>query len=200
MPPRIPVLLGMALLATAPPLAAQTWEDPPIHVGIQATGAFPAQDLKGMVGKRGLGGGIFFEQDLDEDVRVRVRFDYVSFSQGTVGPRNQLPSFLPPTALAMEADQTALGFDVRYAPAPLHGAFLLGGLSASRMEFQTLIPGAPGTTTLVRTKEKTSTKPCLALGLGYRITQALSLTSRYTTFSVNGVSLSSVEAGLDFRF
>ena len=181
---RAATLLGWSVIMLSLPLAADPVDDPvsdaPLHFGIQATLADPAQDLRGLVGKRGTGGGIFFEQDLDEQLRVRVRFDYVSYGQGTLGPRDGLPSFVPPTATAMEADQASLGFEVRYAPPALRGAFLLGGVSGARAEFGSLSPSTDGSGQ-VRTKEKTSVKPCFSLGLGFRITSSLSVSARYTT-------------------
>jgi opacity protein-like surface antigen len=195
------------LLVSGPLLAEDPGPEPPTRFGIQVTTAVPRGDFRDITHKQGLGGGAFFEQDLEGGWSVRARFDYLTYSAVDVRDQKRLPSFLPSTALRMAADQTSIGAEVRYHPQGLGGLFFLGGAFGTRLEFKT-VGQAPSTDpgpldppdVIVSTKDKTSFKFGLAAGLGFQLSPRLALTVRHTTFTVAGVTLATFEGGVDFRF
>jgi len=191
---------SLALSLVSGLLGAQESVEPPIHFGLQATFAQPRQDLRDITGRKGLGGGFFFEEDLDKGWSVRARFDYLNFREDAGRTQQLLPGLVATQPLKVAADQASIGAETRLHPKELSGLFFLGEAFGTRVEFQTLAPGATPQDPPVRTKEKTSFKFGLAGGLGYQVTSGCALTLRYTTANLSGVTLGALEGGLGYRF
>ena len=196
---RLPGLPWLAL-ALAPSLLLADEPDTTTHVGLQLNLATPRQDLHDATTKTGVGGGLFFEKDLDPTWSVRTRFDYTPFGQGKATVTPQLAGYIPGTATQVSVDQTSLGAEVRLHPRTLMGAFFLFGASGTRMEFRSLGPDPAGVLPVLETKEKTSFKLGLSFGVGYQILPACSLTFRYATFEEDGTIFATSELGLGYRF
>jgi opacity protein-like surface antigen len=192
----VPWSVCLALLA-APGLRAEDLDDA-THFGLQATAALPRQELRDVTGRTGLGGGIFFEADQEGGWSLRTRFDFIAFREDRGRTQTRLASFVPPAALRVSANQFSAGVEVRYRVPGLKGAFVLGGVTGSRLEFETVLPGTGSGPAWG--KEKTSFKLGLAAGAGYRLGSSSSITFRYTATNLGGITLAALEAGLDCRF
>jgi hypothetical protein len=59
---------------------------------------------------------------------------------------------------------------------------------------------APSGVGRIWAKEKTSMKLGLAAGAGFRLSSRCSASIRYATANLGGVTLATLEGGLDFRF
>ncbi|NTV74218.1 MAG: porin family protein [Holophaga sp.] len=191
------VLAGLALLA-APALRADDL-DSPMRFGLQATAARPLQDLRVITGQTGMGGGIFFETDQGRGWTVRTRLDFLAFKEDAARTRSFLNDLVAPRTVKVSANQFSVGVEVRHAVPGFAGPFLLGGLTLSRVEFGTVGPVASGAG-VGWDKQKSSMKLGFAAGGGYRFTDALAFSVRYTTTNLSGVTLAALEGGLEYRF
>ena len=177
--------------------------DPQARFGLQATVASPRQDLRDITPRTGLGGGCFWEQDLNATWSLRTRIDYVSFRESTARTQAVLPSLAPTQALKVACDQASIGMEGRFHPRELKNFFLLGGAFGTRVEFKTVLPGDPTTqpaTLPSWDKQKTSFKLGLAGGVGYQVCPGLAVTVRLTTANLGGVLLGTLEGGIEYRF
>lgn len=190
-------LAGLALLA-APALRA-TDLDSPMRFGLQVTAARPLQDLRVITGQTGTGGGLFFETDQGQGWTVRTRLDVLAFKEDAARASGFLNDLVAPRTVKVSANQFSVGVEVRHGVPGLARPFLLGGLTLSRVEFGTVGPVASGAG-VGWDKQKTSVKVGFAAGGGYRFTDALAFSLRYTTTSVSGVTLAALEGGLECRF
>lgn len=192
----------MAMMFLPGFLLAADEDETPTHFGLQATASTPRQDFKGITSRTGLGGGIFFEQDLGDGWSVRARFDYLAFKEQPGRSQDYLQSFAAPDALKIAADQASIGAEVRMHVKSMNHFFILGALSGTRLEFDTLTANTPAGTqpAIIEEKQKTSFKLGLAGGAGWQFTPNFAVTVRYTTTSVNGATLATLEGGLDYRF
>ena len=191
------VLAGLALLA-APTLRADNL-DSPMRFGLQVTAAKPLQDLQVITGHTGMGGGIFFEVDQGQGWTVRTRLDFLAFKEDAARTRSFLNDLVAPRTVKVSANQFSVGVEVRHAVPRFAGPFLLGGITLSRVEFGTVGPVASGAG-VGWDKQKTSMKLGFAAGAGYRFTDALAFSVRYTTTNLSGVTLATLEGGLEYRF
>ena len=170
--------------------------------------ASPRQDFKDLSGTSGAGGGFFVESTLQPGLTVRSRFDYLSFKEGPGKGSALLPALVPPTTQRLSTTLDSIGAELRAHPVSglLEDFFLLGGVSGMRAEFTAVGPSGlvdangqplPGT---VRIKDRTSVKVGLSAGVGLQFCRASALTLRYTTANLTGVTLATLETGLEIRF
>lgn len=193
----LPLLAGLALVA-APTLLASDLE-PPLRFGVQATAARPLQELRGINGRTGTGAGIFFEQEQEQGWQIRTRFDYLTFKEDTARTRTYLNDLVAPRTVKVSANQVSIGVEVRHEVPGLPGAFLLGGVTFTRVEFGTVGPVASGSG-IGWAKEKSSMKVGFAAGTGYRFTDHVAFTLRYASANLGGVTMATFEGGLEYRF
>ena len=164
--------------------------------------------MRDLSGTSGTGGSFFMERDFMPGITIRTRFDYLSFKEGPAKATGLLPSLVPPTALRVASNQASIGAEMRAHPVAglLKDLFVLGGVSGTRAEFVTLNPSGqldangkplPG---LVRFKDKTPVKVGLSAGLGFQFCHASAVTVRYATANLGGVTLATLEGGLEVRF
>ncbi len=191
------VLAGLALLA-APSLRAADL-DSPLRFGLQATAARPLQDLKAINGRTGLGGGLFFEADQGRGWTLRTRLDFLTFREDAARTRSLLNDMVAPRTVRVSANQASVGVEARHGVPGFGGAFMLGGLTLSRVEFGTVGPVASGAG-IGWDKQKTSVKAGFAAGAGYRFTDAVAVSVRYAATNLGGVTLATLEGGLEYRF
>lgn len=199
MPFRLPGPTWFALALVPAVLLAEDPE-PALHFGLQATLATPRQDLRDVTSRTGMGGGLFFEQDLDGTWSVRSRLDYLSFSQGTARITAGDAGFIPATAVQAAVNQTSLGAEVRLHPKDLSGIFFLAGACGSRLEFRSVGPDPSGVLSVLETKQKTSFKLGWSAGVGCTLFSACTATFRYTNLQIAGANFATAELGLDYRF
>ncbi|BDU72199.1 outer membrane beta-barrel protein [Mesoterricola silvestris] len=200
MPSLSPLLLAASALAALSPLGAADL-DAPMRFGLQATAARPLQDLGTITRRTGMGAGAFAEVDQGPGWTLRTRIDFLAFKEDAARTRTLLDGLMPPRALKVSANQFSVGVDLRKTLFPLRvrGPFLLAGVSLSRVEFETVGP-VPSGAGIGWSKEKSSVKFGLAAGAGYRFTDALAFTVRYASTNLGGLTMASVEGGLEFRF
>jgi hypothetical protein len=207
--------LGFLLcaLALAPTLAAKDPEpdpvpDPVTHYGVRLTAALPRQDFQQLTGRTGLGLGLFAETQCAPGTLVQSRLDYISYPQTNAPGRSGASGYIPAAPLTLSVDSLSCGFDVRHdlPYRALKSAYLMAGVMAVRYEFQSSAAGileAPDGTPsigIIRYKSKNSLKLGWALGLGYELDDHWSLSERYTTVDIDGITLAAWETSLNYRF
>ena len=193
--------LPWLVLLALPTCLGAMQPEPDVHFGVQGSLATPRLDLQEATPRTGLGGGLFFEQDLDNGWSARVRFDYVNFPESTGLTSSRAASLVPPATFRVAANQVFLGAEVRKRPfsGPFKKFFLLGALGGFRTEFETAALGTqPGA--ILRDKEKSPMKLGFALGAGWQVCQPLSATVRYTSVTLDNLNLATLEFGLGYRF
>ena len=183
-------------------------ERPPTY-GLQVYLARPEFDLRPMVPRTGQGVGLFMETSLTPTSVLQSRLDYVNYGQTDFTTPQTWP-LVPPGVTSLTANAASLGADLRqYLPYPgLKRLYILAGMSAIRYEFRTLSTppptldqnGLPLPTGPVATREKTSMKWGLAVGLGWEVLHGYALTTRYTYVPVSSTNLGGLEFGLRASF
>ena len=205
--PRPRVLAPWLVLFLAPACLLAEDPDPmPIRFGVQITGASPRQDFADISRKAGAGFGFFLESDQGDGWSCRSRVDYLAFGSSTVKDSVASQTLLPERAQKATSNFFSIGAEVRYHVKVFPKLVLLGGIFGGRMEFESTGPtGAvdangtpiPGTFSI---KDRTSFKLGYAGGLGFAIIPDLTLTVRYATTNLDGITLGTLEGGLDYRF
>lgn len=205
--PRCPALAPLLALCLSPAVArADEPFEEPLHFGLQVTAASPRQDLGDLSRKGGAGGGFFVEEDQGGGWSCRARFDFLTFGQSGVARGAAAAALLPSGAQRLSGNLFSIGGEARWRVKGLPGLVLLGGAFGSRWEYRTTGPTGlvdangipvPGT---VERKDRTSFKLGLAGGAGYALSERLTLTMRYTATNLGGITLATLEGGLDYRF
>lgn len=148
-------LLALATLALQP-LSAQD-----VRFGLQAQVGIPTGDLKTAVdSKAGLGLGIHATWELQPQVQLRGRVDYMQFPNVTV------------SSVTNKLSNLSFGADALYFTQGKVGPYLSGGLSLNRWEVE---QGGFNAST---------TRLGLAAGGGYAVNQKVSFEARYQVSSL----------------
>jgi hypothetical protein len=204
---KLTLCLGLAALAGAggPGRALRAAEGvgPAFRYGVQLLGAAPAQDFKNLDNRVGVGAGLFAENNLGSGVVIQSRLDYVSYSQYNQPAAGGIARYTIANPLTLSSDTLSVGVDLHkhLGLGEQDGWFVLAGASAIRFEFQTSGAVTQGANTVVaRYKDKTPLTLGLDAGFGYAFNPAWSLALRYTTASLDGTTLATVETGLSYRF
>jgi hypothetical protein len=206
---KICLVSALALSCSLALPAAELEEGPgTCRYGVRLIAATPRQDFRDMTGRTGFGAGLFAETALSPTTALQTRFDFISYPQTNQPGGAQITSLTVPKPITLAVDSTALGVDIRHnLPYPkLERVYLLGGLMGIRYEFNSSAIGTvngqngvpvPG---IIRTKQKTSFKLGLAVGLGVELHQGLALSGRFTTIDINGTTFATLETSLSYRF
>jgi hypothetical protein len=176
--------------------------------GAQVVAATPRSDLQKMMPGTGLGGALFAEQNLTEDAIIQTRVQYLDFGKGQNLPGFQGNAYLPPAPLNLKANAATVAVEVRqYLPLTrFRTLYALAGLAGTRYEFRSTFQGtavdANGITVpgLLQTKEKTSTKCAVLVGLGLDLDRTWGLGVRYSHMTIDGTALGTLETNLSVRF
>jgi hypothetical protein len=200
------LLLGVALCLAPIHLFAEDQEETPCRFGLRAIAAAPRQDYRDLARGTGKGLGVFAEQDQGGGWSCLARIDFVTFGESGVRPGDAADALLPRGTRTVTSNLVSIGAEARWKVPGLPSLMLTGGAFGARAEFRTTGPTGlvdangvpvPGTVT---DKDRTSFKFGLSGGVGFAFGQHLALTVTYRSLNLTGVTLATLEGGLEYRF
>lgn len=200
------LLLGAALCLVPAHLFAEEMEETPCRFGLRILAAAPRQDYRDLARGAGRGLGVFAEQDQGGGWSCLARLDLLAFGASEVRPGDAAEALLPPQSRTATSNLVSLGAEARWKVPGLTSLLLTGGAFGARAEFRTTGPTGrvdangnpiPGTVT---DKDRTSFKFGLSGGLGITFGQHVAVTVTYRSLNLTGVTLATLEGGLEYRF
>jgi hypothetical protein len=202
-------VLGLLACGCVQAPAAEEDLPRPWQYGIRVLAASPRQDFRNLVHRTGLGAGLFVETEVGSGWIAQTRFDYVDYPQVANPGTSAITPYAPAAPLRLNVNAASLGADLRH-PLPFEGwagrFYGQAGLMGIRYEYETASANTvldqygnplPG---VVRTKNKTSVKVGMDVGVGVEIVRGLDLAERFTTVNIDGFTLGNWETSLSYRF